>query len=161
MFSTPEFWVLVSFLIFIGVLLYFRVPRIVVDLLDSRIEAIRREIDEAARLREQAQKLLARHEARRKQAEKEVEEILRVAREEAEALSLEMRREFDEMITRRRAAAEDAIRQAEYEAVKEIREHAANLSVAAAERLLEGRIKGARATRLVEESAEAIRKHLH
>ena len=161
MFATAEFWVLVSFLIFVGVLLYLKVPAQVAAALDARIEAIRNELNEAARLREEAQKLLARHEAKRKEAEKEVEDILKVAREEAEAMALELRKEFDAMIARRRAAAEDAIKQAEYEAVKEIRERAADLSVAAAEKLLTGRIKGAKATKLVEQSAEAIRKHLH
>ncbi len=161
MFASAEFWVLVGFLIFIGILLYLRVPALVAGALDARIEGIRKELAEAARLREEAQKLLARHEAKRKEAKKEVDDILRIAREEAEAMAMELRREFDAMITRRRAAAEDAIKQAEYEAVREIRERAADLSVAAAERLLAGRIKGSRATKLVEESAEAIRRHLH
>ncbi|HHN73467.1 MAG TPA: ATP F0F1 synthase subunit B [Thermopetrobacter sp.] len=161
MLASAEFWVMIGLFIFIGVLLYLRVPGAIAAMLDRRIDLVRGEIEEAARLRSEAEKLLATHAARRAEAEREVEEILDVAREEAEALVSELRREFEESIARRRAAAEDSIRQAEYEAVRRIRARAAELSVATAEELLRARIRGRSATRLIDESVKTIGRDLH
>jgi len=161
MFSTPEFWVAVSFFIFVGLLVYLKVPALVTKALDERAEGIRKDIEEAARLREEAQKLLAQYEGKRKQAEKEAEEIVATARAEAEAVTAEARKAFEEMIARKQAAAEEKIAQASSGAVGEIRARAADLSVAVAEELLSGKIKGAAASKLIDEAAAAIKDKLH
>ena len=161
MFHEPEFWVAISFFLFLGLLVYLKVPSLVTKALDARAEAIRKEIEEAARLREEAQKLLAKYEGMRKQAEQEAEEILAVAKQEAEAVVTEARKVFEELIERKRASADEKIRQASMHAVKEIRTRAADLSIAAAEEALSGRIKGAKATKLIDESVAAIKEKLH
>ncbi len=161
MFHEPEFWVAISFIFFIGLVLYIRLPGMIAKALDERAESIRKDIEEAARLREEAQKTLAKYEARRKQAEKEAEEILAIAKEEAEAVAAEMRKNFEEMIARKSASAEEKIKQASLGAVKEIRARAADLSVAAAEEVLASRIKGAKAAKLITESIGAIKSKLH
>lgn len=161
MFHEPEFWVAVSFVVFVGLILYLKVPAMVAKALDARAEAIRKDIEEAARLREEAQKLLARYETKRKQAEKEAEEIINTAKQEAEAVAAEMRKNFEEMIARKSASAEEKIQQASQHAVKEIRARAADLSVAAAEEILSTSIKGAAATKLIDESVDAIKTKLH
>ncbi len=159
--SDVEFWVAVAFVILVGAVLYYKVPARVAAILDERADIIRQELEDARKLREEAQKLLASHEAKRKQAEGEVKEILDVAKQEAEALAVEMRREFEAMVARRRAVAEDAIKRAEIEAVQEVRRHAAELSVATAEEVLRKHIKGAKATKLIEESVRTIGDKLH
>ena len=161
MFHEPEFWVAVSFAVFVALILYKKVPAMIAKALDERAEAIRKEIEEAARLREEAQKLLSKYETKRKQAEKEAEEILATAKQEAEAVTAEMRKSFEEMIARKKASADEKIKQATLHAVKEVRARAADLSVAAAEELLTGKIKGAKATKLIDESVEAIKTRLH
>ncbi len=159
--SDIEFWVAVAFVILVGAALYYKVPARVGAILDERADLIRQELEDARKLREEAQKLLASHEAKRKQAERDVQEILDVAKQEAEALAAEMRRDFEAMIERRRAAAEDAIKRAEIEAVQEIRTHAAELSVATAEEVLRKHIKGAKATKLIDDSVKTISERLH
>lgn len=159
--SDIEFWVAVAFVILVGATLYYKVPARVGAILDERADLIRQELEDARKLREEAQKLLASHEAKRKQAERDVQEILDVAKQEAEALAAEMRRDFEAMIERRRAAAEDAIKRAEIEAVQDIRTHAAELSVATAEEVLRKHIKGAKATKLIDDSVKTISERLH
>ncbi len=161
MFHEPEFWVAVSFFFFVGLLLYLKLPALVTKALDERAEAIRKELEEAARLREEAQKLLAKYETRRKQAEQDTEEILATARSEAEAVASEARKAFGEMIARKTASAEEKIAQASMNAVRDVRARAADLSVAAAEQLLSEKLGAKAAGRLIEESIGAIREKLH
>ena len=73
MLATPEFWVLISFILFIGLLVYLKVPAKVATMLDERAARIAKELDEARRLREEAQGLLAEYQRKRRDAEKEAE----------------------------------------------------------------------------------------
>ena len=161
MFATPEFWVAVSFLLFVALLVWFGVPRMVTKALDDRAEAIRKEIEEARRLREEAQKLLAEHEKRREDAQAEVAEIMATARAEAEAVQTQMRRAFEDMIARKKAAAEQKIAQASDSAVREIRGRSAALSVAVAEEVLKEQATGKTAGKLIDEAIATIGKKLH
>ena len=86
---TPEFWVAVAFFGFVGLLIYYRVPAMIGKALDDRAEAIRQELDEARRLREEAQELLADYQRKTREAEEEAKAIVEQARREAEALSAE------------------------------------------------------------------------
>ena len=161
MFATPEFWVAVSFLLFVALLVWFGVPRMVTKALDDRAEAIRKEIEEARRLREEAQKLLAEHEKRREDAQAEVAEIMATARAEAEAVQTQMRRAFEDMIARKKAAAEQKIAQASDNAVRDIRARTAALSVAVAEQVLKEQATGKTAGKLIDEAIATIGKKLH
>jgi F-type H+-transporting ATPase subunit b len=161
MFSQPEFWVLVSFVIFLGLLVYLRVPSLVASALDERAVRIAKELDEARRLRDDAQALLAEFERKRRDAEKEAEAIIREAEADAEAYGAESRRKLAELIERRGRMAEEKIAQAEAEAVKEVRATAAELAIAAAERIIAEEVKGTKADQLLEESIAALRGRLH
>ncbi len=159
--ATPEFWVLASFVLFFALLAYFGVHRMVIGALDQRAEKIRQELEEARRLREEAQSLLASNERLRAEAEREVEEILSIAREEAEAVASEMRKSFEDTMARKTAAAEARIRQAEQDTVREIRAHIATLSVRVAEEVLREKIKGKEASRLLDEAIAQATEKLH
>jgi F-type H+-transporting ATPase subunit b len=161
MLATPEFWVLVSFVLFIGLLVYVKVPGKVTAMLDERAARISKELDEARKLREEAQGLLADYERKRRDAEKEAEAIIAQAREEAEAFAVETRQKFAETIERRGQIAEDKIAQAEAQAVKEVRAAAADLAVAAATRIIAREVQGAKADQLVDGSIAALKGRLH
>lgn len=161
MLATAEFWVLVSFVLFIGLLVYLGVPGRVAAALDARAHRIAKELDEARKLREEAQGLLAEYERKRRDAEKEAEAIIAQAEEDAEAFAAETRRKFSEMIERRTRLAEDKIAQAEAQAVKEVRATAADLAVAAATRIIAEEVKGAKAAKLVDDSIAALQERLH
>lgn len=161
MLATPEFWVLVSFVLFMGLLVYLKVPGKVGAMLDDRAARISKELEEARKLREEAQALLAEYERKRRDAEKEAEAIIVQAREEAEAFAAETRRKLSDTVERRGRLAEDKIAQAEAQAIKEVRAFAAELAIAAATRMIAEEVKGAKAAKLVDASIAALKDRLH
>jgi F-type H+-transporting ATPase subunit b len=157
----PEFWVLVSFIGFLGLLAYYKVPGMVRGALDARAEAIRKELDEARRLREEAQALLADYQRKSREAEDEARGIIEQARREAEALAAETRKGLAESLERRTRLAEDKIRRAEQQALGEVRAAAVESAVAAAERILRSRASGEAGNRLVSESIQDLKGKLN
>jgi F-type H+-transporting ATPase subunit b len=161
MLATPEFWVLVSFVLFVGLLVYLKVPHRLAKALDERAERISKELDEARKLRDEAQALLAEYERKRRDAEKEAEAIIIQAREEAEAFAAETRHKLTETVERRGRLAEEKIAQAEAQAIKEVRAAAAELAIAAATRMIAEQVQGAKADQLVDSSIAALKGRLH
>lgn len=135
-FASAEFWVAVSFVGFVAVIVYFKAPAMIAKALDARALAIRTELDEAQRLREEAQALLAEYQRKRRDAEKEAEDIIALARDEAERLSAETRATLAESLERRVRTTEAKIVQAEAQALDEVRNAAAAAAVAAAEKVI-------------------------
>ena len=155
------FWALVGLVLFFVLIAYLKVPAKITAGLDGRAERIRRELDEARRLREEAQAVLAEYQRKRKEAEAEAETILSTAKVEAERMTTEARAALDEMIVRRTAAAETKIAQAEAQAVAEVRARAAEVAVAAARVLLEAKVKGDVAGRLLDDGISTVKARLN
>src|SRR5215470_15971386 len=108
-----EFWVAVAFGVFVLILLYYRVPTLVAKSLDDRAEAIRKELDEARRLREEAQNLLADYQKKHRNVGQEADSILELARGHAAALAQQTPAHPKDMLERRTRKAEDNIARAE------------------------------------------------
>ena len=161
MFLTPEFWVLVAFLIFIGVLVYFGVPATILGALDSRTKRVSDELAEAQRLRQEAGRLLKEYEAKRLAAEREAADIVAAARGEAERLGRDSEERMADFVRRRTAAAEAKIAQAEAQAAAEVRAAAADAAVRASERVLRAELSGGAADDLVSRSLGEIRTKLN
>lgn len=159
--GTPEFWVAVSFVGFVAVVVYFKVPGMVADALDKRAEAIRQELDEARKLREEAQAMLADYERKQRGAEKEAEDIIALAREEADALAAETREQLHESMERRTRMAEEKIARAEEQALGEVRATAVNVAIAAAERLISQKLTPAASKKLVDDSVKNLKSKLN
>tara|TARA_R110002096_G_scaffold186771_3_gene365847 strand:- start:833 stop:1330 length:498 start_codon:yes stop_codon:yes gene_type:complete len=134
--SDPTFWVFVAFMIVVGIALFVRVPALIAKQLDARGDTIRNELEEARRLREEAQELLASYQRKQREAEAEAEGIVAQAKKDAKALAAEARTELAERIERRTAMAESRIAQAEAHAAAEVKALAADLAVEAARRLI-------------------------
>jgi F-type H+-transporting ATPase subunit b len=134
--SWASVWVLVGLLIFIAIVFYIKVPAMLTKALDNRAERIRNELDEARRLREEAQALLAEYQNKRKEAEKEAAAIVEAARHEAAVLAEEAKKRTEDYVQRRTALAEQKIGQAEREAIAEVRSSAVDLAVEAARKVL-------------------------
>jgi F-type H+-transporting ATPase subunit b len=134
--SLATFWAFVALVLFLGVVVYFKVPGMISKALDARATKIRHDLDEARRLREEAQALLAEFQQKRKEAEKEAAEIVTAAKREAEMLLGEAHKKTEYYVTRRTAIAEQKIAQAEREAVNEVRSSAVEIAVEAARKLL-------------------------
>lgn len=159
--NDPRFWVLVAFLIFVGLVLFYRVPAMIGKMLDDRAEAIRKELDEARRLREEAQALLADYQKKAREAETEAKTIIDQAKTEAETLAAEARKSLAENIERRSKLAEEKIARAEAQALSEVRSTAVDTALAAAERMLQTRASGATGTTLVDEAIRDLKGRLN
>src|SRR5690348_6197713 len=136
MWADPETLVAASFILFVALILYYRIPARVAQTLASRSAGIARELEEARKLRKEAEAVLADYKRRSANAESEAKAILAMAEREAAAYVKEARGTFDEMLARRMNLAEQKIKQEEEKARKDIRSQAAELAIAAAEQLI-------------------------
>ncbi len=135
-FSDPAFWAAIAFLGFIAVLFWKKVPAAINQSLDDRAKLIEKELEEARKLRVEAQDILADYQDKQKNADKDVAQIVEQAKKEAQSVAAETRENMKAMLARRLQSAEDRIVQAERQAAGEIRSLAADLSVAAAEKIM-------------------------
>ena len=131
------FWATVALVVFLAVVVYYKVPGLVTKALDGRIKAIGDELAEAERLRMEARFLLEEYEAKRQAATKEAESIVTAAREEAFRLTAEAKTSLEALIARRAKTVEDKIAQAESQALAEVRARSADVAVEAARLVLE------------------------
>lgn len=154
-------WVAVGLVIFFAILAWFGVPKAILAGLDSRGQKIAAELAEAKRLREEAAKLLASYEAKRKEAEAEAKQIVSAAKADAERLTKENEARLADFVTRRTAAAEAKIAQAEVQAANEVRAAAAEVAASAAEQVLRGAMKGAEGDKLLTASLKEARAKLN
>lgn len=157
----PEFWVTVAFLLAIAAAVYFRVHAMIAAALDERAAKIRAELDEARRLRDEAQQLLADYQRKQRDALKEAEEIAARSREEAERLAAQGRRDLEAAIERRRQMAGEKIAQAEAKAVAEIRAVAVEVAMAATRQILTRQLTEQRRAELIDEAIQALPAKLH
>ena len=157
----PEFWVAVSFFIFLGVLFYFGVHKKLASLLDARAALISKELEEARRLRDEAEKVLADYRRKEGEAVNEAEGIIALAAKEAEMLAAETRKSVKEHFDRRMKLAEEKIARAEQDAVREVRSVAVDAAVAAAQILIVEKLTPERAEKLVSESIDSLKSKVH
>ena len=156
-----EFWVAVAFFIFVGIMIYMKVPGMVTKALDDRADAIRKDLDAARKLREEAQDLLADYQAKQRQAETEAQQIIEDARREAEAMKAEGDKALQESLTRRTRIAEEKIARAEAQAVAEVRAIAVEAATAAAERIVKDKVATGLGSTIVDQSIRDLRGKLN
>jgi len=140
-FETSTFWALVSLILFFLILFYYKIHIYLRDALDKRAKRISDELEEARRLREEAQQLLAEYQKKRHEAEKEAGDILASAKRQAQNIVADMREQTKEYIIRRNKLAEQRIAQAEHEATRLIRSSAIDKAVSAAGVVMMDKIK--------------------
>ena len=148
-------WATIALVIFIGVAIYFGIPKTITKMLDGRIKAIEDELAEAERLRMEAKFLLEEYESKRLAAASEAESIVAAAREEAFRLTAEAKSSLEALIARRTKAVEDKIAQAESQAIAEVRARSADVAIEAA-RVLLTRQMGSKGDALIEQSIKDV-----
>jgi F-type H+-transporting ATPase subunit b len=161
MLEDATFWALVALVIFLVAMIYLKVPGMVTAVLDKRADTIQKELDEARRLREEAQALLADYQRKGREAETEAEEIIEQAKREAEALTAEGGRRLEEYVANRTRQAEEKIAQAEAQALQEVRALSADVAIAAAETILAAKVRGATADALIARSIGEVKSKLN
>jgi F-type H+-transporting ATPase subunit b len=159
--SNTDFVVLLAFIVFIAILLYFKVPTRVNGMLDKRAQDIKSELDEARALREEAQTLLAGYERKQKDVQEQSDRIVKHAKAEAEAAAEQARKDLEVSIERRKQAAQEQIASAEANAVKEVRDRAISVAVAAAKDVIAKQMTAEKANALIDESIDKVDAKLH
>ncbi len=143
------FIALLALILFGALLVWLKVPAMIAGMLDSGSQAIAKELSEARRLREEAERLLAEYQAKKVEAEAEAQALVASAKEQAAAVAEETRKQMTEAIARRQKQAEDSIAQAEAQASAQVRAAAVDAAVAAAEAMLKSQIDAGAQSKLV------------
>ncbi len=159
--SWASLWAFVGLVLFLGILVYMKVPAMMARNLDKRAADIAAELEQAKKLREEAQQLLAEYQRKRNEAEEEAKSIVAAAEKEASALREEARQKTEDYVTRRTALAEQKIKQAETEAVNEVRASAVELAVAAAEKVMADKVDAKKAGDLFKSSLGELKNQLN
>lgn len=159
--GNTDFVVLLAFLVFIGVLIYFKVPAMLGGMLDKRADAIRAELDEARALREEAQTLLASYQRKQGEVAEQSERIIAHARDEAKLAAAEAQKTLEASIARRLQAAEDQIASAEAAAVKEVRDTAVSVAVGAAGDVIAKGMTAKDGNALIDAAIKQVKTKLH
>ena len=159
--QTPEFWVAVAFFLFLGLLLYYGVPKLIGKALDDRADAIKKNIDDARKMREEAQTLLAEYQRKSVEAQDEAQKIVAQARHEGELLRTEAERKATEAVARRVKQAEEKIARAELAAIGEVRGAAVDAAIAASEKILASRAEGDIGQRLIADGIADLKSKLN
>jgi F-type H+-transporting ATPase subunit b len=155
------FWVAVAMAIFLIVMVYLGVPGMVAKMLDARADAIRDELDQARKLRQEAEATLKQYEAKRAEAEQQAQMVVASAKAEAERIATEANLALQAQIERKTKAAEQKIAQAETAALAEVRAAAAAAAVQAAEAVLKGQMTEAKGDALTDAAIRELRSKLH
>ncbi|MCE8007306.1 F0F1 ATP synthase subunit B [Aestuariivita sp.] len=159
--ANTDFVVMISFFLFLGVLFYFKVPGLIVGLLDKRAEGIQSELDEARKLREEAQTILASYERKQKEMQEQADKIVAAAKQEAAAAAEQAKADLATSIARRMAAAEDQIASAQALAVREVRDQAIAVAVAAARDVIAKDITATAGNKLIDEAISDVGAKFH
>lgn len=153
-------WVLVAFLIVMGIAVAAGLPRIASSFFADRADTVRRQLDEARSLREEAQRMLAEYQKRQRDAEEEAQGIIEQAKADAKIMAAEARAKLDDQLTRRRQAAEERIARAEAQAINEMRGKAADLAIEAARDIISTRVDDRSQASLIDKAVGDLRSQI-
>ncbi|MEE4188598.1 MAG: F0F1 ATP synthase subunit B [Roseobacter sp.] len=159
--KNTDFVVLLGLIVFIGILVYFKVPGMIGKMLDGRAEGIQSELDEARALREEAQSLLASYERKQREVQDQADRIVEAAKEEATIAAKQARADLEVSLARRVAAAEDQIANAQAAAIKEVRDQSVVVAIAAAREVIAKQMSAADSNKLIDGAIAEVEAKLH
>ena len=159
--QNTNFVVLIAFIAFVGLLVYLKVPAKLTGMLDARAATIKEELEEARALREEAKSILATYERRQKEVQEQAERIVASARDEALAAAEQAKAELQRTIARRMAAATEQIASAEADAIRQVREKAIAVAIAAAGDVLSKQMTAEAASASIDAAIAQVEARLH
>ena len=157
-FSQPTSWVFISFLIFISIVIYLKIPKMVTKLLDEEIGRIKNSLDDARKLKEDANSLLAEYERKIDAANKEAEEIINQAQANAKIYEENSNKKIADYILRSEKQSIEKIQQAEKSAINNINEEIINKSIAISENVISKNMNDKNNQKLFQSSIDQIKK---
>ena len=154
------FWVAISFFIFLGILIYLKVPQKINNLLTDKINEMKKELNEAERLKFEAKDLLSNYENKIDKSKKETQDIINLAKEDAEKNILEKTNKFYQLIENKKKNTEQKIIQMKENALKDIKNISVNASIEAVEHLIKNSIDENKIEKLYNKSLEQTKTSL-
>ena len=156
------FWVTISFLIFLGILVYFKIPQKIKEVLEQNILNIKNQINEAEKLKEDAKNILTEHEKKISNSKNEVKEMINKASEDAEKNAIRVNKEFHNFMENRKINAEERIRQLKNQAEKDIKNASVNIAIESVEKLIKNSLDKSKLDKIfsssIEETKLALKK---
>ena len=156
------FWVMISFFIFIGLLIYFKIPQKIKTTLDENISNIKNQIDEADKLKEDAKNILTEHEKRISNSKTEVKLMVDKANEDAETNVIRINQDFHNLMENRKKSAEERIKQLKNQALKDIKNTSVKIALESVEKLIKNSLDKSKLDKIyassIEETKLALKK---
>ena len=154
------FWVAISFFIFLGVLFYFKVPQKVFGTLDESINKIKKDIDEAEKLKEEAKNILSEYEAKLSKSKVEVDLMIKNAKKESENNIIKTNDQFHKIFENRKKMAEEKIKQMKLQATKDIKNYSVEVAIIALEKIIKNSIDKKKLDKIYVSSVNEAKKIL-
>ena len=148
------FWVMISFFAFIGLLIYFKIPKKIKTTLDENIFNIKKQIDEADKLKEDSKNILIEHEKKISNSKAEVKQMINKASEEAERNVIKINQDFHNLMDSRKKNAEERIKQLKYQALKDIKNASVKIAIESVEKLIKNSLDKSKLDKIYSASLE-------
>ena len=162
MIMDATFWVTISFLIFLGILVYFKIPQKIKEVLEQNILNIKNQINEAEKLKEDAKNILIEQEKKISNSKNEVKEMINKANEDAEKNVIRVNKEFHNLMENRKKNAEERIRQLKNQAEKDIKNASVKIAIESVEKLIKNSLDKSKLDKIysssIEETKLALKK---
>ena len=156
------FWVTISFLLFLGILIYFKIPQKIKEILETNISKIKNQINEAEKLKEDAKNILTEHEKKISNSKNEVKEMIERANEEAEKNAIRISKDFQNLMENRKKNAQDRIAQLKNQAEKDIKNASVKIAIESVEKLIKNSLDKSKLDKIytssIEETKLALKK---
>ena len=156
------FWVMISFFVFIGLLIYFKIPQKIKIILEENINNIKNQINEADKLKEDAKNILTEHEKKISNSKAEVKQMLDKANEEAEKNVIKTNEDFHNLMESRKRNAEERIKQIKNQAMKDIKNASVKIAIESVEKLIKNSLDKSKLDKIysssIEETKLALKK---
>ena len=149
-----SFWVAISFLIFLGILIYFKIPSKTISSLEQIIKDIKTQLDNAEKLKEEAKAILSQNENKLNKSTSEIKNLIKKANSEAEARTLKTNDEFHKLMEIRKKNAEERIRQMKDQALKDIKNASVKIAIDSVEKLMQNSLDKTKLDKIYNESIE-------
>ena len=154
------FWVAVSFFIFIGVLFYFKVPQKIFDTLDQNIKKIKKDLDDAEKLKDDAKNILSEYETKISKSKQEINILMKKAQEESEKNMIRINNEFHNIFENRKKLAEEKIKQMKTQTIKDLKNSSVNIAILSLEKIIKNSIDKKKLDKIYISSIDEAKKIL-
>ena len=156
------FWVMISFFAFLGLLVYFKIPQKIKNTLELNINNIKKQIDEADKLKEDAKNILTEHEKKISNSKTEVKQMINQASEDAEKNVIKTNKDFHNLMETKKRNAEERISQLKNQAIKDIKNASVRIAIESVEKLMKNSLDKSKLDKIysssIEETKLALKK---